>query len=52
MSSGEIRERGIAPRWPLQAIAAVVAATTGIVTLLLRNFCSERPQRAEMVPNR
>ena len=39
-------------RWPLHAAAAVLAATSGSVTLLLRNVCSERPQRAEMVPNR
>jgi len=42
----------MAARWPLQAAAAVVAAKAGSVTLLLRNFCSERPQWAEMVPNR
>ena len=42
----------MAARWPLHAIAAVVAATAGIVTLLLRNFRSKRPQWAEMVPNR
>ena len=42
----------MAARCPLHAIAAVVAATAGSVTLLLRNFRSECPQRAEMVPNR
>ena len=39
-------------RWPLHATAAVVAAMAGIVALLLRNFRSEGPQRAEMMPNR
>src|SRR6202163_760130 len=39
-------------RCPLHAIAAVVAATAGRVTLLLRSFCSERPKWAEMVPDR
>src|SRR5260221_3263424 len=42
----------MAARWPLHAIAAVAAATAGIVTLLVRSFRSERPQRAEMVSNR
>src|SRR5208283_3212754 len=42
----------MAARWPLQAIAAVVAATAGSVILLLRSFRSERPQWTEMVPNR
>ena len=37
---------------PLHAVAAVVAATAGRVALLLRNFCSERPKWAEMMPNR
>src|SRR6266849_1046676 len=37
---------------PFHASAAVMAATAGIVTLLLRNFRGKRPQRAEMVPNR
>src|ERR1700719_2613772 len=47
-----MRERGMVARYPLQAIAPVVAATAGSVTLLLRHFCSERPQRPEMMPNR
>src|SRR5467141_4699423 len=42
----------MAARWPLQATAAVVAPTAEIGTLLLGNFRSQRPQRAEMVPNR
>jgi len=42
----------MAARWPLQATAAVVTAITGRVTLLLRNFRSECPQWAEMIPNR
>src|SRR5271155_1127705 len=46
-----MRDSGIVAKWPLHAIAAVVAATLGRVTLLLRNFCSERPQRSEMVSN-
>ena len=37
---------------PFHASAPVMAATAGIVTLLLRNFRGKRPQRAEMVPNR
>ena len=40
------------PRWPLHAIAPDVAAIPGSVTLLLRNFRSKGPKRAEMVPNR
>jgi hypothetical protein len=38
--------------WPFHATALVAAATMGKVTLLLRNFRSERPERTEMVPNR
>src|SRR5437660_11787841 len=41
----------MAARWPFHAITAVVAATAGSVTLLLRNFRSKSPERAEMVPN-
>ena len=39
-------------RCPFHAIAPVAAATAGSVTLLLRNFRSERPKWTEMVPNR
>jgi hypothetical protein len=42
----------MAAMWPLHATAAVVAATAGSATLLLRNFRSERPQWAEMMTNR
>src|ERR1700674_928617 len=42
----------MAARCPLHATAAVVPAMTGSVTLLLRNFCSERPEWAEMMANR
>ena len=42
----------MAARWPLHATAAVEPAMAGSVTLLLRNFRSECPQRAEMMPNR
>src|ERR1700686_3367884 len=42
----------MATRWPLHATAAAEPATAGSATLLLRDFRSERPQWAEMVPNR
>jgi hypothetical protein len=42
----------MAARWPLHATAAVVPAMAGSVTLLLRDFRSECPQWAEMMPNR
>ena len=42
----------MAARWPLHATAAVVPAIAGSVTLLLRDFRSECPQWAEMMPNR
>ena len=42
----------MAARWPLHATAAVVPAMAGSVALLLRNFRSECPQWAEMMPNR
>jgi hypothetical protein len=47
-----MRERGMAARWPLHATTAVVPAMAGSATLLLRNFRSECPQRAEMMANR
>jgi hypothetical protein len=47
-----MRERGMAARWPLHATAAVEPAMAGSVKLLLRNFCIESPERAEMMPNR
>src|SRR5882762_10717584 len=42
----------MAARWPFHAIAPVVPAIAGSITLLLGIFRSERPQWAEMVPNR
>src|SRR6267143_3792398 len=42
----------MAARWPFHAIAPVVAAIAGSAMLLLGNFRRERPQWAEMVPNR
>ena len=42
----------MAARWPFHATAAVEPAIAGSVTLLLRNFRSECPQWAEMMPNR
>jgi hypothetical protein len=42
----------MAARWPLHAIAPVVAATAGRATLLLRNFCSKRPEWVEVVSDR
>ena len=51
-SSGPTSERGMVAKCPLHAVAAVVAATAGRVTLLLRSFCSERPKWAEMVADR
>ena len=42
----------MAARWPLHATAAVVPAMAGSVALLLRDFRSECPQWAEMMPNR
>src|SRR5437016_4880205 len=42
----------MAARYPLHAIAPVVAARAGSRTLLLRSFRSECPKWTEMVPNR
>ena len=42
----------MAARWPFHAVAPVVAAMAGSVTLLFGNFRRKRPQWAEMVSNR
>src|SRR5882762_10446975 len=42
----------MAARWPFHAIAPVVPAIAGSITLLLGTFRSQRPQWADMVPNR
>jgi hypothetical protein len=42
----------MAARWPFHATAAVVPAIAGSAALLLRDFRSECPQWAEMMPNR
>src|SRR5438105_2068720 len=51
MSNGASRANGIVTRWPLQAIAEVVAATAGRKALWLRDSCMKRPQGTESILN-